>query len=373
MLDTDQLRSFLAIVDTGSFTRAAERVNKTQSAVSMHVRRLEERLDRPLFVKDGRGAKLSPDGERLVEHARRILAAETAALADLTADGLSGRVTFGIPDDYAEPYLPDIVARFSRAHPRVELSIVCLQSIELAERVQTGSNDVAVVTDCAEIRSIEIIREETLHWVAGLRAGPVEERRPLPLALSTPSCAWRRLALAALTKAGVPSKIVLMSSNYAAIAPIVQAGLGPHGPAPRLNQSRDPSRAGTGIGPAVAAPDQDRPAARILGPFGQRRRALRGGPDEPRAGGAWGEGGGLIEAKQVGRFRIGSTCDPREDPGWQAIGRETALVRHLLGSGASALGRLNYANLLGEYLPLRSILSKYDRIYLVHGSILPSI
>ena len=226
MLDTDQLRSFLAIVDTGSFTRAAERVNKTQSAVSMHVRRLEERLDRPLFVKEGRGSKLTADGERLVEHARRILEAETAALADLTADGLSGRVTFGIPDDYAEPYLPDIVDRFCRAHPRVELSIVCLPSLDLAERVQAGAVDVAVVTDCAEIRSIEIIREETLHWVAGLRAGPVEERRPLPLALATPSCAWRRMALAALARAQIPSKIFLMSTNYAAIAPIVQAGLG---------------------------------------------------------------------------------------------------------------------------------------------------
>ena len=226
MLDTDQLRSFLAIVDTGSFTRAAERVNKTQSAVSMHVRRLEERLDRPLFVKEGRGAKLSPDGERLVEHARRMLEVEAAALADLTADGLTGRVVFGIPDDYAEPYLPDIVARFARAHPRVELSILCLTSLDLAERVQTGTVDVAVVTDCAEIRSIEIIREETLHWVAGLRAGPVEERRPLPLALSTPACAWRRVATNALAKAGIPAKVFMMSSNYAAIAPIVQAGQG---------------------------------------------------------------------------------------------------------------------------------------------------
>ena len=125
MLDTDQLRSFLAIVDTGSFTRAADRVNKTQSAVSMHVRRLEERLDRPLFVKHGRGARLSADGERLVEHARRMLAVEAAALADMTAKGLSGRVILGIPDDYAEPFLPDIVGRLTLRHPQVELSVVC--------------------------------------------------------------------------------------------------------------------------------------------------------------------------------------------------------------------------------------------------------
>src|SRR6202042_531774 len=109
MLDTDQLRSFLAIVDTGSFTRAAERVNKTQSAVSMHIRRLEEQLDRALFLKQGRGTRLSIDGERLVDHARRMLQVEAAALFDMKAQGLNGRVILGIPDDYAEPFLADVV------------------------------------------------------------------------------------------------------------------------------------------------------------------------------------------------------------------------------------------------------------------------
>ena len=99
MLDTDQLRSFLAIVDTGSFTRASERVNKTQSAVSMHIRRLEERLGRALFLKQGRGVVLSPEGEKLVDHARRILQVEADALAELRADGLRGQVRLGMPDD----------------------------------------------------------------------------------------------------------------------------------------------------------------------------------------------------------------------------------------------------------------------------------
>ena len=225
MLDTDQLRSFLAIVDTGSFTRAAERVNKTQSAVSMHIRRLEERLGRPLFVKQGRGAGLSADGERLVDHARRLLQVEADALADLRADGLTGRVTFGIPDDYTEPYLPLIVSRFTRRHPSVEISIVCEPSVTLADRIQGGAVDVAVVTDCERIRGLEILREEPLHWVAGTRAGPIEERRPLPLALSGPSCAWRQAALTALEAAGIPAQLLLVSSNYAAIAPLVQAGL----------------------------------------------------------------------------------------------------------------------------------------------------
>ena len=224
MLDTDQLRSFLAIVDTGSFTRAADRVNKTQSAVSMHVRRLEERLDRPLFVKQGRGTRLSPDGERLVEHARRLLQVEAAALADMTATGLKGRVSLGIPDDYAELFLPDIVGRFTLRHPQVELTVLCHPSVDVAARVRTGEVDVGIVTDAPEITGIEILREEPLHWVAGLRAGPVERQRPLPLALSTPGCAWRQMALTALEAAGIPSRVFLTSTNYAAIAPIVRAG-----------------------------------------------------------------------------------------------------------------------------------------------------
>src|SRR3954453_88134 len=102
MLDTDQLRSFLAIVDHGSFTRAAERVNKTQSAVSMHIRRLEEQLGRQLFLKQGRGVRLSEDGEKLVDYARQMLQIEAAAVASVSRRALAGRIRLGIPDDYAE-------------------------------------------------------------------------------------------------------------------------------------------------------------------------------------------------------------------------------------------------------------------------------
>ena len=125
MLDTDQIRSFLAIVETGGFTKAADRVNKTQSAVSMHIRRLEERLGCALFVKQGRRARLTEDGERLVDHARRMLQAEAGALAALSRKGLRGQVRLGIPDDYAEAFLAEILARFTPRHPMVEVTAIC--------------------------------------------------------------------------------------------------------------------------------------------------------------------------------------------------------------------------------------------------------
>lgn len=224
MLDTDQLRSFIAIVDTGSFTRAAERVNKTQSAVSMHVKRLEERLGKPLFIKHGRGVRLSRSGEHLIEYARTILQAEAAAFEAITRKGLTGQVRFGVPDDYAAALLADIMTCFSLHHPLVEVLVVCLGSMELAERVRKGDLDLAIVTASDEIPEAEIIKEEPLYWVAGQNK-LIEYERPLPLALGDRQCNWTRVAIDKLNEANIPMKYSLVSSNYAAIAPIVEAGL----------------------------------------------------------------------------------------------------------------------------------------------------
>jgi DNA-binding transcriptional LysR family regulator len=224
MLDTDQLRSFLAIVDTGSFTRAAERVNKTQSAVSMHIRRLEEQLGCALFVKQGRGAKLSDEGEKLIDFARRMMQVEAGALAALSRKGLSGRVRLGIPDDYAEFYLAGILSRFYQHHPVVEISVVCENSVGLATQVRAGALDVALVTETDDIEGIEIIREERLVWVASRRF-QVDPSVPLPLAMGSSTCIWRRLAEEAMRSCNRTTRNLLVSKNFSAIAPIVRAGL----------------------------------------------------------------------------------------------------------------------------------------------------
>ena len=124
LIDVDQLRTFIAIVETGSFTKAAEVVHKTQSAVSMQMKRLEERLGKPIFARDGRASKLTEDGDRLLDYARRIIKLNVEALAAFDDKELSGRVRLGLPDDYADRYLPEIMARFSRAYPGVELTVL---------------------------------------------------------------------------------------------------------------------------------------------------------------------------------------------------------------------------------------------------------
>jgi DNA-binding transcriptional LysR family regulator len=222
MLDTDQLRSFAAIVDTGSFTRAAERVNKTQSAVSMQIRRLEEQLGRPLFAKQGRGVRLTEDGDTLIDYARQILQIEAAAFATVSRKALAGRIRFGIPDDYSETFLPEIVTRFTRRHPLVEISVQCESSTTLSDRVAAGELDIAVVNETCD--GEVVLREEPLQWVVGSNSR-VHEARPLPLALSGHDCAWRKDAITALDGVGIPWRPLLASASLAAIAPVVRAGV----------------------------------------------------------------------------------------------------------------------------------------------------
>src|SRR5690606_15188529 len=158
LLDIDQLRTFIAIAETGSFTRAAEVVHKPQSAVSMQMKRLEERIGRPVFARDGRASKLTEDGQRLLDYARRLVKLNAETVAAFSDAALSGRVRLGVPDDYADRYLPEIMARFSRAYPGVELSVLCEPSVDLLERIDANELDLAIVTNCDSKRAVEIFR-----------------------------------------------------------------------------------------------------------------------------------------------------------------------------------------------------------------------
>ena len=224
LLDIDQLRTFLAIVETGSFTRAAEIVHKTQSAVSMQMKRLEERLERSIFARDGRASKLTEDGERLLDYARRIVKLNVEALAAFSDFALTGRVRLGVPDDYADRYLPEIMARFSRAYPGVELSVICEPSLELIERIAANELDLAIVTDCESSRPVESFRRERLLWVTSNRHTTHREE-PLPLALGRPACKWRQAAIEGLELMGRPYRVLYSSGNAGAVAAAVLAGL----------------------------------------------------------------------------------------------------------------------------------------------------
>jgi len=224
LIDVDQLRTFIAIAETGSFTRAADVVHKTQSAVSMQMKRLEERLDRPIFSRDGRASKLTEDGERLLSYARRIVKLNVEALAAFSDAELTGRVRLGVPDDYADRYLPEIMARFSRVYPGVELTVVCEPSVDLYRHIELNEVDLAIVTDCDGTRPSETFRRERLLWVTSNRH-PTHLEERLPLALGRPTCGWRRAAIECMEKIGRPFRVLYSSANAGAVAAAVLSGL----------------------------------------------------------------------------------------------------------------------------------------------------
>ena len=224
LLDIDQLRTFIAIAETGSFTKAAEVVHKTQSAVSMQMKRLEERIERPIFARDGRASKLTEDGARLLDYARRLVKLNVETVAAFSDAALCGRVRLGVPDDYADRYLPEIMARFSRAYPSVELTVICEPTVDLLNRIDGNEVDLAIVTNCESKRASETFRRERLLWVTSNRHSIHLEPR-LPLALGRPSCTWRRTAVERLESIGRPYRVLYSSSNAGAVAAAVLAGL----------------------------------------------------------------------------------------------------------------------------------------------------
>ncbi|HEY7382604.1 MAG TPA: LysR substrate-binding domain-containing protein [Beijerinckiaceae bacterium] len=224
LLDIDQLRTFVAIADTGSFTKAADIVHKTQSAVSMQMKRLEERVGRDIFERDGRLSKLTEDGERLLDYARRIVRLNSECIASFNEADLTGRVRLGVPDDYADRYLPEILARFSRSHPRAEVTVVCEPTPNLLDRVQSNDLDLAIITHLDSRGPSEIIRVEQLLWVTSSRHC-IHETDPVPLALGRPNCDWRQSGTAALEGAGRPFRILYVSWNSTAVGAAVLAGL----------------------------------------------------------------------------------------------------------------------------------------------------
>jgi len=223
-LDIDQLHTFIAIADTGSFTRAADRIFKTQSAVSMQMRRLEERIGKQLFTKDGRGNRLTAEGEKLLNYARRIIRLNNEAIAAFDDNRLEGTLRIGTPDDYADRYMPEIIGRFAKTHPNVELYIVCEPSTSLTEKMQKGELDIALVTHNPRERQSDVVRTEPLCWVTSANH-PLRDNAPVPLAVGRRDCCWRQLACSALDADGRDYQILFTSWSSTVVTAAVLAGM----------------------------------------------------------------------------------------------------------------------------------------------------
>ena len=222
-LDLDQLQSFCAIADCGSFTEAARRVHKTQSAVSMQIKRLEERLGEELFLRDGRTVVLTSEGEALYGRARKMLRLNAEIVDLFSSEDLAGSIRFGVPDDYAVRLLPVILSSFQRTHPRIVVDVRCQPSEELLEGMRTGRYDIVVFTQGTRQEFGELFRTERMFWVAS-QGGTALSLDPLPIAAGV-HCCWKDNAIAVLDRVGRDYRIAYTSSNATAISSAVLADL----------------------------------------------------------------------------------------------------------------------------------------------------
>ncbi|WP_170333318.1 LysR family transcriptional regulator [Ruegeria arenilitoris] len=223
-LDSDLLRTFLAVTDTGSILAGAERIHRTQSAASMQIRKLEELLGQDVFVRHGRGVRLTAAGEKLEPVARKVVSDLNDIFAELTGKELTGVLRIGIPDDHSSELLSEIIADFARENPKVELNVQRSLSTGYSAALASGQMDIAV-HEVAELGpNMESLKDEHIVWATS-RAHAVHEADPLPVALFDRDCWWRDVAVNALIESGRNYRVVYSSESATGVAAAVRAGV----------------------------------------------------------------------------------------------------------------------------------------------------
>ncbi|WAC74135.1 LysR family transcriptional regulator [Roseateles sp. SL47] len=222
-LQTDWLKCFVAVVDAGSLTAAGAEVHRSQSAVSMQLKKLEAAVGCRLLERDARQLQLTDEGRTLLGYARRLLDLQAEAQAALQGEPLSGLVRLGVPDDYASRYMTPVLKRFAPRHGGVEIQLDCEQSTSLIPRVASGDLDLALISR-DHARRGTLLFHEPMVWV-GSPQFDVWKRTPLPIAVYEAESLGRRSALQSLAVQGRPYKVVYNSSSLAGQIAAVESGL----------------------------------------------------------------------------------------------------------------------------------------------------
>ena len=220
-LPTTMLRSFVAIVESGSMLGATERVFVTQSALSLQVKRLEELVQRPLFVRDGRRLVLTPAGAVLLDYARRVLALHDEAVAAVSAGQFSGPVRIGMVQDFADLMLTGLLARFAQLHADAQIFARVAGTAELQQMLDRGQLDLLIGYGAAG--DARALRQAPTHWLGESR---LLDQSELPLAVLEKPCRFRDAALAALDGAGRRWRVAVETPNLSTLRAAVAAGLG---------------------------------------------------------------------------------------------------------------------------------------------------
>lgn len=224
-MDSMTLQTFIAVAETGSFTKAAERVYRTQSAVSQQIAKLEEQLEKPLIIR-GKILRLTPEGEVFLGYARKIFALHREAMDRFKEPELEGEVRFGLPENFASVYLSEVLSDFSRIHPRILLNIECDLTLNLFERFKQNQFDLVLVkmSRPEDFPNGVDVWSEPLKWVG--EGNQLDPHQPIPLVLSPQPCVYRAAAIKALEGANRPWRLVFSSPSFAGTLAAVRAGMG---------------------------------------------------------------------------------------------------------------------------------------------------
>ena len=221
-LQIDYLRTFIEVADTKGFTRAGIQVNRSQSAVSMQIKRLENEIGKPLFERIGKKAKLTAEGNILIKYARQIVKEHDDAVVALSKPWLKGFIRFGSPEHYTSGVLPNLLARFASSYPDVLVEMHCENSDKIKEAVDKGELDIGLCTQISG--GGQVIYHDPVVWVSN-PGFVVPKNKALSLAVFEEDCIFRTWALEALEKAGIPYRIVYVSRSISGLLDAVRAGL----------------------------------------------------------------------------------------------------------------------------------------------------
>ncbi len=223
-LTPEILRTFVAAARTLNFTQAAKEVHRTQSAVSIQIRKLEETLGRPLFLRVTRGVELTNAGESLLRYANRLLQLHNEAIASVMTPTMNGVVRLGAPEDYAALHLPGILKRFAEKYPLVQVDLYCDLSNNLLDMLTAGQIDVCLRNTGNIDPGGTLLGTEPIVWVSPADAEP-ELNSPLPLAVFHPGCLYRHWAVRALENQRKDFRIAYSSPSISGVLAAVRAGL----------------------------------------------------------------------------------------------------------------------------------------------------
>jgi DNA-binding transcriptional LysR family regulator len=224
-LDMDVLRTLAVAMDLGGFSKAAERLGRSQSAVSLQMRRLEERVGRPLFRREGRGLALTDVGDVVLSYARQILELNDQAVAAARGIAIGGSVRFGVPQDFGDSWLPGVLARFSRAHPSVLIEVRVDRANKLVERIAEGGLDLALMWGNPPVANTVTVQRLPMVWI-GLKGYAVPRGDTVPLALFESPCVFRQPGVEALERTHRPWRLAFTTPSLSGLWAAAAAGLG---------------------------------------------------------------------------------------------------------------------------------------------------